>query len=91
MTFKCGSSSQGFATAHWDCSLPARRPKRKSSQTHHWEINYSRETKLPALRAILREYFEFTQDYRLRWNPYHHFFQLRKRSPPSETDSRIEK
>ncbi len=70
----------------------ARKPsKKKIFPGHHWEINHSRETKLPALRAILREYFEFTQDYRLRWNPYHHFFQLRKKPPPSETDSRIEK
>ena len=58
--------------------LSIKGPQKKIYPGHHWEIGSSKETRLSGVRRKLRRSFEIRRDFALRWNPYHHFFHLKK-------------
>jgi hypothetical protein len=52
--------------------------KKKLPYEHHWEIWSSPECSLRKIKNILKKYFSIQEYGRIRFNPYHFYFILKK-------------
>jgi hypothetical protein len=55
-------------------------PNSNIPTAHHWELDSSKETKLKAIDAILKEHFMILDSNRFRFRSRHHYFILKKLS-----------
>lgn len=53
--------------------------KHKIYEGHFWEINDSNNTKISNILNIINKYYSVIKYGKVRYNPYHYYFMLKKK------------